>query len=148
MKNRYSKDRIYIGGVCGMCGKTAETPHLDCEKKADELAIDYKNKMIKMAQTYGINKTFGPSHLGNKMTLDEAENILSNYLDHKPSYDIDEVLENENWWFIPHEWIGVLGFIVEKESKKVFCLGSGLHSIWNAVMQYMDGKVEPIKNKL
>ena len=143
-ETHFNSKSIYNGDVCSMCGKSGDLPHPDCENEARLLAIENRTKMIEMANKYGIGKTFGPSNLDSRMDLNEAINVLAQYLDHKPTFEIDQVLENENWFFIPHGWIGVLGFIVEKESKKVFCLGSGLRTAWNAIESYVDGKVDPI----
>ena len=147
IKTKFDKENIYNDDVCGICGKSGDIPHTDCENKAQELAADYREKMMVMAKAYGISQTFGPSNLDSRMTLDDAVDILSQYLDHELTFDIQRVLENENWWYIPHGWVGVLGFIVEKDSKRIFCLGSGLRTEWNAIESYLNGEVEPVVKK-
>src|SRR5215203_2244043 len=41
-------------------------------------------------------------------------------------YSADEVIETEQWWYIPYCWIGCAGFIVNKDDLYVNWLGSAL----------------------
>ena len=123
--------------VCGHCGRSGIHP--ECREEMKRLRA---GKRFSLRQ-FSIDGRFGPVSTDPEMTLEDAVYRLKEHLGHEPEFDVTEVIENRNWWLIPHGWIGMLGFIVEKHTGRIAELGSGWGELLAAIEAYEAGLIEP-----
>ena len=142
--------RLFPTGVCEICGKSGQHP--DCEARARRALYDQLVADAAMLRKHSLHGARGICSSDSLLSLDAAERRLLEYLRRPLEFDPHSLIEAEHWWFIPEGWIGKLGFIVEKQSGKVFPLGSGLAwpgddatpgGDWSAITRYLQGQVEP-----
>jgi len=57
-------------------------------------------------------------------SLDEAVAKLQSAVEWEVKFESRELVENENWWYIPFCWIGCAGYIVDKFDGYINQLGS------------------------
>ena len=90
--------------------------------------------------------------------LNQSYDKIKKYLNSKVGvsghhYYEGKGFENDEWWYLPYGFIGCVGYIVEKDSLKIFCLGSGYamkrvneingaNLLWGGVLAYVDGEVD------
>jgi hypothetical protein len=117
-------------GLCGWCGleKELAAPAMcaDCRPLADEHA----RRRQQLRDTYVV-ATDSPEKV--QMSWDEAVSAVAGHIGSPVECDPAEAIEAATWWYVPHGWIGCLGFIVDKRDGEVTQLGSapGLDdSLW------------------
>ncbi len=125
------------GGICEYCGMSGAHP--ECRKKQERYLAKRRNLLRQFAN----NGKFGSVSPDPEMTLEEAVSRLKEHLGHPPEFDTSEVVENRKWWFIPHNWIGILGFVVDKRTGQITALGSGWGAVWEALEAFQAGLVDP-----
>lgn len=128
--------------VCEFCGRKGVHP--ECREQVNKI---WAARQI-LLRRFTIDGRFGPVTKDPEMTLADAVFILTKHLGYQPEFDVTQVIENKNWWLIPHGWIGMLGFIVEKRNRRITELGSGLGGLLEAIQAYESGVVEPVATKL
>lgn len=70
---------------------------------------------------YAVHHQYGVVE-SSKPSYNKALSILDPFLSQDPDFDEDKVVEGNKWWFFPNGWIGVIGYIIEKETGRVFRL--------------------------
>lgn len=141
---------INPNGVCIICGSAGL--HRECEKKF-LLERDDRNKDIEkrveannvrereLLEIYSIDGKYGPSNKHSVLNYGDAKKLVEKYDGFTHSYNESIVIENSDWWFIPYFFIGMRGYIIEKESRSVFPIGSGLGSHWDGIELYTKGEL-------
>jgi hypothetical protein len=137
--------KLFDEGVCEICGKSGFHP--ECEDRAIRAALEAKEIDLNFTKQYAISRTLGTV---NHQDYTEAKAALDFHLGWVSTPEQDEVIASKDWFFFPVGWIGVIGHIVEKQTKHVFPLGSGLYNPdsnapvkWDAIHAYLEGKLEP-----
>jgi hypothetical protein len=156
MKESYKKQVDEIGlfgeGVCHMCGKPGY--HEVCEAHEKEIEDKYKENDLLYLKIYAVNGQYG---ISNNSSYQLALKTLKEFLDQPPVFDKEYVIEGDTWWYFPNGWIGVIGFIIEKNSSSIYLLGSGWGGIrdekyksvpahWVAIEAYINGQIEPVNS--
>lgn len=121
-KAEFDDENIFGPGMCAWCGKKGY--HDECRIKAESTWAKYQEADKSLLSEYSIKSAYGPSGIDGLLSYDEAVSILEKVTGHTLNCCVDNCIENERWWYIDHTWIGCIGYIVEKDTKKVFCLGS------------------------
>ena len=138
---------------CFICGK-GDLPHPQCEPTEEELKEQTANE-IEMLREFSLSGRYGPSGLSSELGYEEALEVFSSFFKDKIMFSEDEVIESADWWYFPQTWIGCVGYIIDKRTRKIFCLGSGLlggyfgtkyRSHWAGIKAYQDGKVESVSS--
>ena len=147
-KKEVEQEGLFGSGICEVCGKPGY--HDACKEKV-EVAIAARDKEDKLLlNKYSISGSNGVDGPNTILSYKEACEVLKQYVGDKLNAEDSEAIESKSWWYISHTWIGCVGYIVEKESKKVFCLGSGWAGIdkenicsahWSGIKAYLDGKI-------
>jgi len=127
-----SEDNLF----CGFCGRYGVHP--ECREQVNKIWADKRD----LLRQFTIEGRFGPVSSEPEMTLEDAVFRLRKHLGHEPEFDVTQVMENRNWWLIPHGWIGMLGFIVDKHTGRIAALGSGWGELLNAIKAYEAGHIE------
>ncbi len=146
---------------CYVCFKPGR--HEECSKIFVQRQVEAEEK-IQAAKKQEVisDRRFLAKYAVAGEYLSDQEN--SDYLDVKSfletkinskghHYSSGKAFENENWWYIPYSFIGCVGYIVEKQSKDVYCLGSGAavryreylnggSLLWGGVFSYINGDIE------
>lgn len=143
-KQDVDEDNIFGAGMC-FCGKPGY--HIDCQRKMLDIKGRFEKSDKNLLEKYAVNGKYGvlKGHLGEFNIVCEK---LANHLRQKLDFDESKVIENEHWWFIPHGWIGVLGFIVEKTSDDIYVVGSRrnpdfeAYAYWHGIEGYSTGNGE------
>ena len=70
-----------------------------------------------------------PQSASGRTSLREAERNIKALLKRREfkskfKYQADDLLESENWWYVPYFWIGCQGFIADKKGGYVNWLAS------------------------
>jgi hypothetical protein len=144
---------LFGEGICHICGKPGY--HEACEKRELEIAKKFKNNDQLFIKRYAVHNKYGVTE-SSKSSYHNAFSILDSFLSRQDlKFEKDQVVEGDRWWFFPNDWIGLIGFIVEKETGKIYPLGSGLagydkkyHFVpahWVAIDKYLNGSVESVK---
>ena len=71
-------------------------------------------------------KTYSDSESRLEITLAEAKALVEKLLGRQISFERNKVLVNNELFYIPHGWVGCLGFLVVAKTKTVRQLGSGI----------------------
>jgi len=121
--------------VCEWCGMSGYHP--GCQAEMADWAEQVRVRLLQ----FTMGGSFGPDPSGSGMSFGEAVARLEQYLDYVPDFDAEAVIENKRWWYIPHCWIGMLGFVVDKSTGRVYKLGSGLGDLVQALTAYEQGRV-------
>lgn len=140
-KQEVDEDNIFGAGVCS-CGKAGY--HIECQQKISATKARFKESDKYLLKKYSVNGEYGVL----KQSINEFNAVcekLANHLHQELDFDVSKVIENENWWFVPHGWIGVLGFIVEKASDEIYVVGSRTnpdleaYAYWHGIEWYSAG---------
>lgn len=138
---------LFPDEMCEYCGRKGR--HHACEQAVAESARLYREAdaafLRQYAARYGVH---GPS---SEQSFSRACAVLAAFLGRDLECEREQAIEGKTWWFLPERWIGIIGFIVEKESERVFMLGSGLASLsqlknayshWHGIDAYLSGKIQ------
>lgn len=123
------------------CGRPGY--HIDCQRKMSAIEDRFDKSDRILLKKYAVNGEYGVN--GNFDEFNIVCEKLANHLRQKLDFDKSKVIENEHWWFIPHGWIGVLGFIVEKTSDEIYVVGSRVnpdveaYAYWHGIEWYSTG---------
>lgn len=107
----------------------------------------------RLLEQHALHGAYGVAGAAARQSYDSALAALSAYLERPLDCDLDHAIEGAGWWFIPEGWIGMLGFVVEKEGATIYPLGSGLaarnrlpnaSALWCAIDAYLHGQVEAV----
>lgn len=143
--------KLFNAGICEYCGRTGEHP--ECERAAMEAELRYKRADAEQLQTHSRFGSYGVRGPESEKSFRLACAVLEGYLERPAAFDPDRAIEGDCWWFLPEGWIGMIGFVVEKQTSRLFPLGSGLASwggaphagaVWAAIHQYLSGNVQPV----
>lgn len=112
---------------CPFCeaSYTEYSQHFDVCPEHEREAERGREHHRKLAEKLGL-KIGSPTESTGMASLEEAERQVKAFLQRDIEYDPQLLMESEFWWYIPHCWIGCSGFIVDKETGNVDCLGSGV----------------------
>ena len=145
---------IFGEGVCHVCGELGYHDECDIRELEIESKIRYIDKLY--VGKYAVNRQYGILD-NNTDAYTKALKSLDSFLNQDPDFDESRVIEGDSWWFFPNSWIGIIGFIIEKETGSIFPLGSGLAGYsgqykyvpahWVAIEKYLNGEVEQVKKK-
>lgn len=147
----HSEDGIFGPGICELCGTYGFHPA--CEARAVEIGRQFAEHDRLYLQTYALHGRYGSAGEASRHSLAQACQVLAAYLQRPVEQDLDRAIEGDGWWFIPEGWIGMIGFIVEKEGDAIYPLGSGLagrcklpyaRSSWCGIDAYLNGQVEAV----
>ncbi|MBR7632272.1 hypothetical protein [Janthinobacterium lividum] len=142
---------LFGEGVCEICGM--QGAHPACEKRAIEADRKVQQRESEFLERYSLHGRRGSVGHYSKDSLDQAVRALQRHLGRPVECDLSYSIEGDSWWFIPEGWIGIIGFIVEKQCLTIFPLGSGLvgrsklsftPSAWCGITAYLAGQVEPV----
>lgn len=136
-------------GVCWVCHE--DGLHQICsdtfEKERDERKFETQEKVRlyeeKKLKVYSITGAFGLRDNASRITYEKARFLVESIVDGKHAYDESKIVEGKSFWFVPYFFIGLTGYIVDKNSSKVFALGSGLGDMWVGIEMYLNGKLAP-----
>ena len=145
-------ENIFGPGMCAWCGQKGY--HEACRIKAEATWAKFEESDKLLLDEYSITSGYGPSGIDETLTYDDAVSILANVTGQTLNCSIENCIENEHWWYIDHTWIGCIGYVVEKETGKVFCLGSAWGQLdktpfqkvhWCGIKAYLRGDVPALK---
>ena len=134
--------------VCEYCGSKGFHPQ--CELAMAESHRRFQEMDADYLQRYSLHGSYGIVGEESVQTYEQARTALENHLLRPLECGVDRTIEGKNWWFFPEGWIGVIGFIVEKDSNCVIALGSGLVGLsglantpghWCGIVEYVAGRV-------
>ncbi len=141
-------------GICEVCGKRGL--HAACDAKVLDIERQYRENgaaLLKEHARYGSYGIIGPDSLG---TYNRAKVVLQRYLGRELESSAEQAIEGNSWWYFSEGWIGMIGFIVEKDGAAIFPLGSGLlarcprphtPANWCGILAHLAGAVAPESNK-
>jgi hypothetical protein len=141
---------IFPPGACPYCGRSGQHPQ--CETKAIELDRRYRETDEEHLRKYSVHGLYGVVGPDSEQSFARAFQLLERHLRRLPTFDRASAIEGGEWWFLPEGWIGMIGFIVEKRTDRIFALGSGLgswrpqadsYAHWCAIHAYLSGHVLP-----
>jgi hypothetical protein len=119
--------------ICSICGSPYEdfASHYDICPGRIRKDKQYRQHL---AETFHL-KLGRPTDSAGQRSLAEAEARVRKVLERDIEYKPEGLLASETWWYIPHGWIGCMGFIVDKKTGYVNWLGSAgsmrlEHCIW------------------
>ena len=142
---------LFAEEACQICGIGTDGMHPACAAGARAMAADFEADNQAMLQKHALFQARGIQSDTSRESLARAVACLTRYLKQTPDFDSGKLIEGDDWWFIPHGWIGVMGFVVEKSTQKIFILGSGLastsvrrYSCWSGIEAYLAGGVKPV----
>lgn len=126
--------------VCEICGTYGR--HEECDEKARRWQAEEQARLKELA----VNGKFGPQSSNPSLTLEEAIQLVATDLGEPrevDDVDVDRVIENERWWFVPSRGIGMLGSVVDKATGAITYLGGGLGRVSKALELYESGRLDP-----
>lgn len=132
---------LFGPGICSGCGKHGFHPA--CEARAVERLRAFDEAKRQLLEQHALHGKKGVVGAASRQSYDCALAALSAYL--------ERPLDGAGWWFIAEGWIGMIGYIVEKEGATIYPLGSGLaaryclpnaSADWRAIVAYLNGEVE------
>jgi hypothetical protein len=137
--------------ICEICGKRGW--HEPCSRAAAEAQRRGEEADKAMLAKHAKHGAFGLQSTASGESYEKAKDLLETFLGRPVRAPAKRSLEGNGWWFIPEGWIGMLGFVVEVESRTVFPLGSGLQALygnagnlapWGVIEAYLSGEVEGV----
>ncbi|NHZ43738.1 hypothetical protein [Massilia aquatica] len=143
---------LFGPGVCSGCGKYGFHPA--CEARAVERVRAFDEAKRRLLEQHALHGTYGIVGAASRQSYDCALAALSAYLERPLDGNPEHAVEGAGWWFIAEGWIGMLGFIVEKEGATIYPLVSGLagryrlpnaSADWCAIVAYVNGRVEAVE---
>lgn len=158
MRDSYKKQVDEVGlfdaGICHICGEPGY--HDTCDQKELDIENEYRKNDVAFLARYSLHDSFGVQD-SSRCSFNKALDTLRSFLAQPPDFDEARVIEGAEWWFFPNGWIGIIGFIVEKDTNNIYPLGSGLANIhfrnkeyefvpgyWVGIEQYLSGRLEPV----
>lgn len=144
--------KLFPSGICEYCGRSGEHP--ECEQAVAEAVLRHQKADAELLRKYAEHGAYGIHGPKSTESFTRACASLESYLGRPLSFDCASALEANNWWFLPEKWIGMIGFVVEKETGLVYPLGSGLASLailpnvgahWSAILEYVSGHLRPVQ---
>lgn len=151
------EDKIEESNICFSCG-SGNLPHPECEPTKEQLEEQLEEQRLykkEMLREFSITGNYGPADLPTSLPYEQALEIFSSYFKGELSFSSSDVIENEKWWYFPQTWVGCIGYIVEKDTKLIYCLGSGIvskyfdteyYSHWAGIKAYMEGAVNAVNS--
>lgn len=142
---------LFGDGICEICGRTGTHPA--CLARALEVSRQFRECDARLLKQYALHGVYGVAGPESRASFDLAVDALQRYLGRPLQCKLDQAIEGARWWFIPEGWIGMIGFIVEKDSQTLYPLGSGLvgrskllwtPAHWCAIVEYLGGHIEPV----
>jgi|TARA_B100000745_G_scaffold77308_1_gene46863 hypothetical protein len=143
-RKEVDEDDVFGAGICS-CAQPGY--HIECQWRILAIRAKFEESDKKLLKKYAVSEHYGVSK-NNQEEFKLACKKLAERLQQKLEFDETKVIENESWWFIPHGWIGVLGFIVEKESDDIYIIGSrtepefDAYAYWHGIEWYSSGHGE------
>ena len=145
---------LFGEGICEVCGKRGF--HAECDAKVVDLEREYREhdgELLKAHARYGAYGIIGPDSVA---TYNRAREVLQRYLGRELESSAEEAIEGNSWWYFAEGWIGMIGFVVEKDGAAIFPLGSGLSARcrrphtpanWSGILAYLAGAVAAGEDK-
>lgn len=149
-KSEVDIDDVFGSGVCPSCLEKGY--HLICQTNIEVIRNAFEETDRALLDKYSINGCYGISDDRSK-EFDTICMVLSKRLEQELNFDIEKIIENIKWWFIPHGGIGVMGFLVEKDTKDIFSIGSrarlelNARAYWHGIEWYTAGHGEKLDKK-
>ena len=133
-------------GVCWVCGN--DGLHQECseifvrgrrELESETAKNQEKRKLLeqKKLNEYSVSGRFGLRNDESCLSYEKAKNLVEQFMDMGHAYDESRIVEGNKFWYVPFYCIGLTGYIVEKNSNKIFPLGSGLGDFWSGIEKYL-----------
>lgn len=142
---------LYAEDACQICGTGITGTHPECEARALAIEAEFKADDQEMLKECARFCAYGIHSDDSRESLARAIASLTRYLGYAPEFDEEELIEGDDWWFVSHGWIGVIGFVVEKSTDRIFSIGSGLGAIsqrryvrWVGIDAYLAGRLKPV----
>lgn len=134
-------ENLFGSGICA-CGKPGY--HIECQQRLSKILNESDSFDRSCIEKYSLTGEYGVVD-SSRDSFNYACKYLSSTLKLTLDYDEADVVEGDTWWFIPHGWIGVLGFIVEKDTGEIYVVGSATSedyrgaAFWYGIDQYISG---------